>query len=324
VSATAQSSRAERSIVGIGYCSYDYLAIVPERPAFDADALTLADLTTDGGGPVSTALVAAARLGASTAYIGILGDDIYGQALASMFAAEGVDCARLRTAPGCRSQTCIVLVEQATGRRSILCHRPTYPRLSLEEADLACIASARALHLDGHHIEAAIEAARFARLNGILVCLDANRPRPALNRLLPHVDLLIAAEPFPSAYTGITDSWKAIAQVLTEGPCCVVVTQGERGCLWATATDRGETPSFQVPVVDTTGAGDAFHGAFLFAWLQGWPIAQASEFSAAVAAINCMQLGGRSGLPTLQQTIRFLQDRSHHSGTWSQFSATGQ
>ncbi len=317
MSTHTDNKRTKCDIVGIGYCSYDYLAIVPERPDFDADAMTLADMKTDGGGPVSTALVTAARLGASTGYIGVLGDDTHGQALAAMFTAEGVDCARLKTAPGCRSQVCIVLVEQATGRRSILVHRPTYPRLTLDEADLAYIASARALHLDGHHMEAAVQAARFAHSRGILVCLDANRPRPALDRLLPHVDLLITAERFPTAYTGIADPREALNRLLAAGPRCAVVTQGERGCMWATADQQGQTPGFKVPVVDTTGAGDAFHGAFLFAWLQGWPIAQTAEFAAAVAAINCMQLGGRSGLPTLQQALRFLRERSPTPDAWN-------
>lgn len=314
------SNPPRRDIVGIGYCSYDYLAIVPERPDFDADAMTLGDLKTDGGGPVSTALVTAARLGAHTGYIGVLGDDAHGQALATMFAAEGVDCAHLRTAPGYRSQVCIVLVEQTTGRRSILCHRPTYPPLTLQNADLVYIASAQALHLDGHHMEAAIQAAQFARSHDVLVSLDANRPRPHLDRLFPYVDILIAAEQFPSAYTGIADPWKAANALLSKGPCCVVVTQGERGCIWATPTEQGEMSSFQVPVADTTGAGDAFHGAFLFGWLQAWPLALTAEFAAAVAAINCMQLGGRSGLPTFQQAIRFLQQRSQTPDIWAQFS----
>jgi len=316
---SAMSGPAKRDIVGIGYCSYDYLAIMPECPNFDADTMTLADMKTDGGGPVATALVTASRLGTRTGYLGVLGDDTHGQALAAMFQAEGVDCSRLRTAQGCRSQVCIVLVEQQTGRRSILCHRPAYPPLTLQDTDLAYIASAQVLHLDGHHMEAAIQAAQFARSRDVLVCLDANRPRPSLDCLLPHVDMLIATERFPTAYTGTTDLWSAAHYLQSQGPRCVVVTRGGRGCIWTAAHERGETPGFEVPVVDTTGAGDAFHGAFLFAWLQGWPIAQTAEFACAVAAINCTRLGGRSGLPTFRQAIRFLQERSPDPANWSPF-----
>ena len=308
-------------VVGLGYCSYDYLAVVPQRPDFDTDTQTLADFATGGGGPVSTALVALARLGARTAYLGVLGDDAHGQALGAMFAVEGVDCSRLRWAAGCRSQVCVILVEQGTGRRSILCYRPTYPPLALDNADLALIESARALHLDGHHMDTAVQAAQFAHSRGVLVSLDANRPREGLDRLLPHVDLLIASATFPTAYTGVTELGQAMEQLRRMGPGVVVATQGERGCIWLSAEGRGEVPGFRVQAVDTTGAGDAFHGAFLFGQLRGWPLARTAEFANAVAALNCTALGGRAGLPTLPKTIAFLRRRSATLDVWSEFVA---
>jgi ribokinase len=308
-------------VVGLGYCSYDYLAVVPQRPEFDADTQSLADFATDGGGPVSTALVALARLGARTAYIGVLGDDAHGQALGAMFAAEGVDCTRLRWAAGCHSQVCVILVEQRTGRRSILCHRPNCPSPALDDADFALVASARALHLDGHHMYDAIQAAQFARSRGILVSLDANRPREGLGQLLPHVDLLIASGPFASAFTGLKDPSEAAEILHRIGPRIVVVTQGERGCIWVSEGERGTSPGFPVKAVDTTGAGDAFHGAFLFGHLKGWPLAQSAEFANAVAAINCTRLGGRSGLPTLPRVIQFLRERSPNCAAWDSLTA---
>ena len=312
---------AARDVIGLGYCSFDYLAVVPQRPDFDTDTMTLADFKTDGGGPVSTALVTLARLGARTAYIGDLGDDAHGQALAAMFAAEGVDCSRLRWAAGCRSQVCIVLVEQRTGRRSILCRRPNYLSHDLDDADLECIASARALHLDGHHMYAATRAAQFAHSRGILVSLDANHPREGLGRLLPHVDLLIASGTFPSAFTGVKDASEAAEILRRIGPRIVVVTQSERGCIWVSDEGRGASPGFPVKAVDTTGAGDSFHGAFLFGHLRGWPLAQTAEFANAVAAINCATLGGRTGIPTLPQTIQFLREHSSDPTRWSNLTA---
>jgi sugar/nucleoside kinase (ribokinase family) len=308
-------------VVGLGYCSYDYLAVVPERPDFDTDTLTLSDFATDGGGPVSTALVALARLCAQTAYLGVLGDDAYGQALEAMFGVEGVDCTRLRWAAGCRSQMCVVLVEQSTGRRSILCHRPTYPPLALEDADFTLIATSRALHLDSHHMDAAMQAAQFARSRGITVSLDANRPREGLERLLPLVDLLIASGTFPSAFMGIADIWEAMQGLCQMGPEVVVVTEGDKGCIWLSNEGGGSAPGFRVQAVDTTGAGDAFHGAFLFGHLRGWPVAQTAEFANAVAAINCTRLGGRSGLPTLPQTLAFLREHSPNRARWNSLTA---
>ncbi|NIO69688.1 MAG: hypothetical protein GTN71_11830, partial [Anaerolineae bacterium] len=158
-------------VVGLGYCSLDYLGIVPGRPEFDADTVSLSDFAKSGGGPVSTALVALARLGARTGYMGVLGKDEGGAFLKGEFEREGVDLSRLRVQAGARSQICIVLVEAGTGRRSILCYRAK-GELALDEADRTYISSARYLHLDGHHMDAAITAARWARADGVKVSFD--------------------------------------------------------------------------------------------------------------------------------------------------------
>jgi sulfofructose kinase len=300
-------------VVGLGYCSLDYLGIVPERPDFDTDTLSLGDFCVDGGGPVSTALVAATRLGLRTGYLGVFGDDEAGARLKIMFEAEGVDVSQLRIAPGCRSQVCMVLVESGTGRRSILCHRPTYPPLLLDDADRACVQTARALHLDAHHMGAAIRAAGWAREKGIPVFLDANRPRPGLDELIPLVDYLVTSATFASAYTGDPDRLSAQLALLALGPRAVVSTQGPDGCSWVSRDGGGRAPGFAVRAVDTTGAGDSFHGAFVFGVLAGWGLPRVARFANAVAALNCRKLGGRVGLPTLEETLSFM--RSNERGT---------
>jgi sugar/nucleoside kinase (ribokinase family) len=298
-------------VVGLGYCSLDYLGIVPGRPEFDADTVSLSDFAQSGGGPVSTALVALARLGARAGYIGVLGKDEGGAFLKEEFEREGVDLSRLRVQAGARSQICIVLVEAGTGRRSILCYRAK-GGLVLDEADRTYISSARYLHLDGHHMGAPITAARWARADGVKVSFDANRPRPGLDELLPLVDVLIASERFPSAYTGQGDQVRAGRSLLEMGPEIVVITLGAEGCLCLWEDQVIHVPGFRVDVVDTTGAGDAFHGAFLYGLLQGWGLERTAVFANAVAAINCTRLSGRAGLPSLSEVEIFLRKR--HSG----------
>ena len=298
-------------VVGLGYCSLDYLGIVPGRPEFDVDTVTLSDFARSGGGPVSTALVALARLGARTGYIGVLGKDEGGAFLRREFEREGVDLSRLRVQAGARTQICIVLVEAGTGRRSILCYRAK-GELVLDETDRTYISSARYLHLDGNHMDAAITAARWARADGVKVSFDANRPRPRLDELLPLVDVLIASERFPPAYTGQEDQVQAGRSLLEIGSEIVVITLGAEGCLCLWEDGVSRVPGFQVDVVDTTGAGDAFHGAFLYGLLQGWELERTAVFANAVAAINCTHLGGRAGLPSLSEAEIFLKKR--HNG----------
>jgi sulfofructose kinase len=296
-------------VVGLGYCAYDILAIVPGLPDFD-DVLGvhLADLAHDGGGPVGTALTALARLGARAGYVGILGDDQEGIWLRDLFEQEGVDHTRLRMQNDVGTNVCLILVEKTTARRAILCHQRVHATaLALDAADRAYIQAAHALHLDGQFMPAALQAAHWARETGTRVCVDCNHPRPGLDELLPLVDWLVVAQPFPTAYTGLSDPEKAAQALLAQGIELLVVTRGERGCQVWTTDEHFHTPGFSVQATDTTGAGDAFHGGFLYAMLQGWELRQVATFANAVAAINCQTLGGRRGLPTLAQVRGFLE-----------------
>lgn len=299
-------------VVGLGYCSWDYLGILDDIPEFDAPTVTLDDFAISGGGPVSTALVALARLGARTGYIGVLGDDSAGTASRQAFEQEGVDISRLRLRQGARSPVCICLVQARTGKRLILCYRGTAGEVEIEEDDRQYITTARFLHLDGHHMQAAITAAQWMRAAGGTVVLDANRPRARLHELMPWVDVLITNAHFPCAYTGTTDRVQAAHQLLGLGPRLVVTTLGSEGCLCVTQQREWRDPGFPVDVVDTTGAGDAFHGAFIYGLLRNWELPRIATFANAVAAMNCTALGGRSGLPRLADVEAFLTRWGRH------------
>jgi ribokinase len=298
-------------VVGLGYCAYDILAVVPGMPEFDGVRMThVAELVHDGGGPVGTALTALARLGARAGYVGVLGDDREGRWLRDLFVQDGVDVSRLRLSAGAGTIVCLLLVEQTTGRRAILCHRRVGSHdLTLDEPDRACIQASRALHLDGQFLPAAIQAAHWAREAGVKISFDGNHPRPGLDELLLLVDWLVVAEPFPAEYTGLAEAEEAARALLAQGAELLVVTQGERGCQVWTAREQWAVPGFPVRAVDTTGAGDAFHGGFLYAMLQGWDLPQAAALTNAVAALNCTTLGGRRGLPTLAQAEDLLKTR---------------
>jgi sugar/nucleoside kinase (ribokinase family) len=303
-------------VVGLGYSAYDILAITPYLPEFDDVRMThLAELVHDGGGPVGTALAALARLGARTGYVGVLGDDREGHWLRTLFLQEGVDVERMRVSTRAGTNVCLILVDQVTARRAILCRpRVSSTDLILDEADRAYIQSAQVLHLDGQFMPAATQAARWARAAGVKVCLDGNHPRPGLDELLPLVDWLVVAKSFPTAYTGLSQTEEAAQALLALGAEVLVVTLGERGCrVWVQGSAGRPSPNKGAPVagfcvdaVDTTGAGDAFHGGFIYSMLQGWDLQRAAVFANAVAAINCQTLGGRRGLPTLGEVETLL------------------
>jgi sulfofructose kinase len=225
-----------------------------------------------------------------------------------------VDVSHLRVQDKARSAVCFVLVHAQTGRRSIVCYRGTYKDVELQQADYRYITSAPFLHLDGHHMNAAITAARWMRKAGGTVVLDANRLRPRLDELLPWVDVLITNASFPHAYTGQKNLEDAARELARTGARLVVTTLGEKGCQCFSCEECLHVPGFVVKAVDTTGAGDAFHGAFIYGLLHGWSLLRTATFANAVAALNCTALGGRAGLPRLGKVQALLQG----TGRWAE------
>jgi sugar/nucleoside kinase (ribokinase family) len=297
-----------RDVIGLGYCTYDILAIVPRLPDFDdVRMMHVAELAYDGGGQVGTALTALARLGAQAGYVGVLGDDLEGRWLRDGLVAEGIDTSRLRLDPEIRTNRCLLLVHQATAGRAILCQASTRPDvLRLDDEDRAVLQAARVLHLDGQFMPAAIQAARWARQAGVTVCYDGNHDRPGLRELLPLVDWLVVAQGFPVELTGRPTLDAAVADLLAGGVSLLVVTEGDRGCrVWA-GGEHWHIAAFPVRAVDTTGAGDAFHGGLIYGMLQGWDVPRAATFASGVAALNCRTLGGRRGLPGREEVEQFI------------------
>lgn len=295
-------------VVGIGMATVDVLTVVPRLPRPD-EVYRVVRTDLQGGGPVATALVALARLGATAGYLGPVAPDPWGQFILDDFDRYGVDTSLIVRAESGTSMLSVILVEQATGSRAILYDLGHLPDLPLSDAWRAAIRGARVLHLDGGFLPLAIEAARVAREAGVLVSFDggAGEPRPGIEALLELTDVLVVARKFAYNTTGVDDPLQAGPALRGFGASEVVITDGAAGCwLW-----EGEAfihqPAFAVPVVDTTGAGDTFHGAYLYARLQGWPARRRLAFASATAALKCTQIGGRRGIPSLPDVLAFLE-----------------
>jgi sulfofructose kinase len=158
-----------------------------------------------------------------------------------------------------------------------------------------------------------MEAARIAREAGVHVSFDggSGRYRPELDQLVPLTDICIVARDFAEKYTRETDMRQAAESLLASGPGLVVITGGTDGS-WVHSRDGRSfhQPAYLLPaVVDTTGCGDSYHGAFLFGIIQGMDLIRTASFASAVGAINSQYLGGRVGLPTYEQVQAFLRDR---------------
>lgn len=295
-------------VIGLGFSSLDVVGLVPALPELDV-GVQLQDITRQGGGPVAQAMVTLARLGATVGLIGRLADDEPGQVMRQQLSMEGVDIRHVQLDRGGRSAECVILVHQPTGKRSICCYQGTTGAMKIEEIDVSYLLSGQVLHLDGIDIDAAIWAAKIARPVGVTVCLDAGGPNSRLLELVPLVDVLIAAEAFVASFAPDGDIKSGARELGALGPKVVVVTCGDKGSYSLIDEESFITAPYSVNVVDTTGAGDVFHGAYIFGMLQGWENRQIADFAGATAALKCMQLGGRSGIPDLNRVLAFMAER---------------
>lgn len=292
-------------VTGLGFCSWDYVCAVPRVPL--DGKVEIQRRLNQGGGPAATATFAARRLGAETAFVGVVGDDECGRDILRELRAEGVDVSGIAIRPGGESAVTFCWAEQETGGRSIAWARGNAAPLRPEEVDLAKIRASRALHLDGLQTEAALHAAVAARAAGVTVCLDAGTLVPRIEELIAQCDIVVAAEIFVRRFCGTDDPGEALPSLCRRGPRLAVVTQGARGSVGYDGKEFVRVPAFAVKVVDTTGAGDVYHGAFLLRHLEGATLAETMRFASGAAALKCEALGGRTGIPTRQRLDEFLR-----------------
>lgn len=291
-------------VVGLGQCSLDYITLLDGFPQEDAKK-EVVDFTVQGGGPVATALVTLSRLGANSAIVGRVSDDPAGDEIRRGLKAEGVGVKGLLARPGGRSQQAVVLVNRKAGTRTICWQRPTVEPLSPREVNPAFLKGADLLLLDGLMMEASYKAAEHAARLGIPVMLDAGSMRPGMIKLASMSDYLVCSDRFVSDLKlSIKEAFKKLRTGRTRA---VTVTVGDKGSFTFYEGKVYLQKAFKVKAVDTTGAGDVFHGAYAYGVIQGWDIKRTVEFASAVAAMKCRELGGRAGIPTLTEALRFIR-----------------
>ena len=293
-------------VIGIGTCTADMLFVVSQPPTYGR-SWRASQYLRQGGGPVSTALVTLARLGVSTRFVGRAGDDPEGAFIREEFQKEGVDVSRFMLEPNVFSRAVLVLVDQATGERCFTSRRETSTPLAVSDLDRQEIVSAKVLHLDDAD-EASVQAAKWAKAAGVTVVLDGTwHSAELVELLLPLVDIPIVSEAFARGWMPDASPEAVVEGLYEFGARIAVVTLGERGCVARWEGGLLTFPAFPIDVIDTTGAGDAFHGGFIYGILQDWSAPEIVRFASAVASLNCRQLGGRTGLPTVEEVHQFLE-----------------
>jgi sulfofructose kinase len=297
-------------VVTLGLNSLDILAVIPSHPVAGGKT-RIEQLATLPGGQSASAAVGCARLGWRTQYIGTFGEDDAARVGIESLTQEGVDTSAVRRVPKATSHTSIVLVDARSGDRTVIWHRDPRLAMAIEDVPVEAVSGGRVLLVDDHEPLAASVAARAAREAGVRTVIDVEKLRPGTEELLQHIDILIAAETFPSELTGIGDLPAALREMARRfDPVLTCATLGPRGSLALVNGLELRTPAFDVHVVDTTGAGDAFRAGFIAGWLRADGPASLQDvlrYAHGVAALNCRGLGARNGLPRHEEVEELIR-----------------
>ncbi len=295
-------------VIGIGENSVDYvyrLPIYPEPNGPNAK-MRISAHSLSCGGQIATTLCTCASLGLRAKYLGATGTDDNGRRIRAELTSRGIDMsdAVIRDVP---NRFAVILVGDKGGERIVLWDRP--PELSLRPRELPpeVLTAARVVHVDDTDQDAAIRAASIARSAGVHVTSDIDRVTERTQELVSAVTIAVLAEHVPAALTGEADLERALRKLRRVQPGMLCVTLGARGSMLLDGDLVYQEPAFQVDAVDTTGAGDVFRGAFIYALLRGNTPADILRFANAAAGTSVTRLGAINGVPTLDETNRLMQ-----------------
>lgn len=298
-------------IVGVGHNCLDYLCTVEAYPPEDGSTHITA-IAEQGGGAAATAVVASSRLGFRSAFIGKLGDDDSGRKIIASLQKDKVDTSYIDIVPGGRSSVSYLMVNPANASRTKFPYPDELAPIEWNERLVKLVGRADALHIDGTKYDNALSAVRIAKASGVTVSLDGcsmQRDNEKNKALASLADILIMNARYPLRVSGIEDYARALLEMSQWGAKIVIGTQGASGCMAVIGGSVFRFPAYTVAAVDTTGAGDVFHGAFLAGCFKGMDLETNIKFASAVSALKCMKVGGRDGIPSYDEALSFMNGR---------------
>lgn len=299
-------------IVGVGMSVYDMILIMDHFPEEDTKQ-GVQESRIQCGGPCAVAMVAASKLGVSTAYMGATGDDVYSTEIMNILASYGVDVSCVRRGKGQTGGRTMVLLNTSKSTRTCIGIGGQGERAVAVagDIDVEVLKKAKYLHLDASNPLAAEFAAKKAKEYGVRISMDADLSAKRNPHLIQYVDELIPSERTACELAG-TDDVQAAARYLmgTYHPEVVIITQGSEGGFILTQDGTTERyPAFPVDAVDTNGAGDVFHGAYVAARIKGMDYKDAAVYASAVSAIKCTRFTACEGTPYAEEVEAFLKER---------------
>lgn len=301
------AARLRKRVVAVGITCMDQLLLWRDVKA-PVVSNKIVDCQTQGGGMAGTALVTVARLGGRAEYWGAVGADPVADLILQGLRDEGVDTRQAVRMDGRRGPWMVVCVDQATAERHFM-YTTGLLNPGRPIGSAARLAGAGCLLIDDTLPESDLAAARAARRRGVPVVADFSWMRDHTRAVLPLVDYAVVSEACARDLGAGGDARRACEALRDLGAGRAVVTLGAKGLAYLDGDRFGCLDAFPVDVVDTTGAGDVFHGAFCCGLLLGLDLERNLAFASAVAAMKCRHVGGRAGIPRLPEVVAFLRER---------------
>ncbi|MEE9442242.1 MAG: PfkB family carbohydrate kinase [candidate division Zixibacteria bacterium] len=295
--------------LGLGIAPVDFFVTMRSfpLPGKKIDGIPQSSLIA-GGGPIPNSLCTFSKLGGRASLIAPFGDDRWAK-----FAREEPDKFGVRhnlcvIRKNCSSARAFAWIEQQSGNRTIVLDMPQRIFIHPRDFKLSCLPIPKLIHLDGRHLKAAVKLAHWGKKVDARVMLDIGSVRNKVDELFPYLDFLICADDYARHYFNTRSIKKAASGFKKIGIPEVVVTCGTNGSFGIDSfNNQHRQKAFKIKAVDTTGAGDAFHGGYLFGLLKGWDLERKMKFASATAALKCLKPEARTGIPSYRQTIAFIK-----------------
>ena len=296
-------------VVGIGGATVDHLNVVDHFPEEDEKIIPTFS-SVQGGGQAANTIACLARLGAKTAMLGTVGEGAIGQYAIDTLKNEGVDTSCMIVQKGHAPALSSIIIDPKNGTRTIVADRGELESFVICDEMYDIIKNAKIVHSDAHFPEENMKLLKFARENGVKVCVDSETHTPNAKEFVNFADYLLVSRRFVEELFS-HDYEKALKEFIERGVEIAVITLGKYGAIGMQKGDMQCTTVKAYPidkVVDTTGAGDVFHGAFLYGLLKGWDLKKNMQFANVCAGLKCAKIGGRLGMPTLDEATAAFEE----------------
>jgi sulfofructose kinase len=295
--------------VGFGLNSVDHLCVVPKFPEFDTKT-EITEYEVLPGGQVATAILFLSRMGRCVRYIGKVGGDDFGRRFLESLASESIESSSIVVERSAVNQYAFIIIDRTSGERTILWQRDEKLNFRKSELDVSSVCSGKILHLDGYDSASALHAATICREEGIVVSIDLDSVVPDCEALINTVDFLIVSSDFCREFTGISNEMEAFQELSASFHGFWVMTIGADGAVVSLDGQCLAFPGLKVKAVDTTGAGDIFHGGFLHGLLENWTLERIMAFANASSGLSCKSLGAQSGIRPINEILQCMNTQN--------------